>query len=137
LPDEDAITLVLHPPDHERGKRRRARSFPGPQIEAGMMPGTADALTDHESLRERPVIMAAMRIDRENLRSGANQQNILIADVAEQGLSGEVTECDALCEIRSCRRGLFVSHVPLPPSSLQPSMSALYIKLPTSRAWLD
>jgi len=32
-----------------------------------------------------------MRIDRENLGSGANQQNILIADVAEQGLSGEVT----------------------------------------------
>jgi hypothetical protein len=76
-----------------------------------MMPGAADAIADHESLRERPVIMTAMRIDRENLGSGANQQNILIADVAEQGLCGEVTERDALCEIRPCRRDLLVSHV--------------------------
>jgi hypothetical protein len=40
-----------------------------------------------------------------------NQQDILIADVAEQGLSGELTERDTLCEIRPCRRGLLVSHV--------------------------
>jgi hypothetical protein len=35
--------------------------------------------------------MAAMRIDGENLRSGAHQQDIPIADVAEQGLAGKVT----------------------------------------------
>ena len=55
------------------------------------MPGAADAVADHEPLRERPVIMTAMRIDGENLGPGAHQQNILIADMAEQGLAGEVT----------------------------------------------
>jgi hypothetical protein len=35
--------------------------------------------------------MAAMRVDGENLRSGTYQQDILIADMAEQGLAGEIT----------------------------------------------
>ena len=43
------------------------------------MPGAADAFANHEAVRERPVIMAAMGIDRENLGSGADQQNILMA----------------------------------------------------------
>src|ERR1700687_1768025 len=91
LPDEDAIALVLNLPDSERDKRRRARSLPSAQIEARVMPGTADALADYESIRERPVIMAAMRVDGENLRSGADQQDVLVADMAEQGLAGKVT----------------------------------------------
>ena len=53
------------------------------------MPGTADAVADHEAIGERPVIMAAMRVDGENLRAGAHQQDILIADMPEQGLAGE------------------------------------------------
>ena len=91
LPDEDAIALALDLPDRKRIERRRARRFAGAQIEAGVMPGAADALADHESFRERPVIMAAMRVDGENLRPGAHQQDILVADMAEQGLAGEVT----------------------------------------------
>jgi len=38
-PDEDAIALVLDLQNGERGKRRRARSFPGAQIETGVVPG--------------------------------------------------------------------------------------------------
>src|SRR3977135_2303794 len=55
--------------------------------------------------------MAAMRVDGENLRSGAHQKDILVADVAEQGLAGEVTWCNALCEIRPSGRGLLFGHV--------------------------
>ena len=66
-PDEDAVALVLDLPDRERAQRRRARRLPGAQIEAGVMPGAADAVADHEPLRERPMIMAAMRVDGENL----------------------------------------------------------------------
>ena len=83
------------------------------------------------------MIMTAMRIDRENLGSGANQQNILIADVAEQGFSGEVIERDALCEIRPCRRGLLVSHVHSLRRRSSVRSAAFYIRLPASRAWLD
>jgi hypothetical protein len=49
-----------------------------------MMPGTADALAGHETFSERPVIMAAMRADRENLRSRTHQQDVIVADVAKQ-----------------------------------------------------
>jgi hypothetical protein len=55
-----------------------------------MMPGAADAVANHESLRERSVIMTAMRVDGKNLRPGTYQQNILIADVTEQGLAAEL-----------------------------------------------
>jgi len=89
LPDDDAIALVLHPPDRERGERRRARSLPGPQIEAGMMPGAADAVADDKAVGERPVIMTAMRVDGEDLGAGTYQQHLLIADMAEQRLAGE------------------------------------------------
>ena len=89
VPDDDAIALMLDLPDRERAKRRRAGGFAAAQIETGVMPGTADAVADHEPFRERPVIMAAMRVDGENLRAGAHQQDILIADMPEQGLAGE------------------------------------------------
>ena len=60
------------------------------KVEARMMPRAADAVADHEPLRKRPVIMAAMRVDGENLKPGTYQQNILIADVTEQGLAAEL-----------------------------------------------
>src|ERR1700730_15782293 len=90
LPDQDPVALALHLPDRERTQRRRARRFPAAQIEARMMPRAADAVADHEPFRKRPVIMAAMRVDGENLRPGTYQQNILIADVTEQGLAAEL-----------------------------------------------
>ena len=66
-----------------------------------MMPGTADAVPNHKALRERRMVMTALRIDGEYFRAGAHQQNFPIADMAEQGLAGEVLSCDALREIRS------------------------------------
>ena len=63
------------------------------------MPGTTDALADHEPFGERPVIVAAMRADGENLRARAHQQNFLVADMAEQRLAREIGQGDALCQI--------------------------------------
>ena len=91
-PDEDAIALVLDLPDRERCKRGRARRLPGPQIEAGVMPGAADTAVDHEPLGKRAVIMTAMGIDGEYLGSRAHQQNFLIANMAEQGLAAEISQ---------------------------------------------
>jgi hypothetical protein len=64
-----------------------------------MMPRTSDAVPDYKPLCERPKIMTAMRIDGENLGAGAHQQNVLIADVAEQAFAGEAIYCNALSEI--------------------------------------
>src|SRR6185312_7090735 len=96
LPDEDPLALLLHLPDRQRAQRRRARCFAAAQIEACVMPGAADAVADHEPFRERCMIVAAMRIDGENLRPGAHQQNLLIADVTDQGFAAELAWCDAL-----------------------------------------
>jgi hypothetical protein len=75
------------------------------------MPGAADTLADHEPLGEWPVIMSAMRIDRENLGSGSHQQDILITNVAEQSLGGEVGQRDTLCKIWPGGRSLLFSHI--------------------------
>ena len=82
--DEDAAAVLLDLPARERTQRRRAHRFAAAQIEAGVMPGTADAVADHEPFGERSVIVAAMRVDGENLGARAHQQDILIADMAEQ-----------------------------------------------------
>ena len=46
------------------------------------MPGTTDALAGHEAFGERPVIMAAMRADREDLRARTHQHHFIVADMA-------------------------------------------------------
>src|SRR3954463_12041352 len=54
LPNHDAIALVLDLPDCKRCERRRTRRLSAAQIEAGVMPGAADAVADDEAIRERP-----------------------------------------------------------------------------------
>src|SRR5436853_1900112 len=115
---------MLDLPDCKRIERRRPCRLAGAQVETRMMPGAADAVAEHESVGERPVIMAAMRVDGENLGPRTHQQDILIADVTEQRPATEVT-CHALCEIRP-GRGLRFGH----GRSLQPNRdgsAALYI----------
>ena len=81
--------------DRQRIQRRRARRLPGAQIETGVMPRTADTLVNHQSLRQWPMIMAAMRVDREDVRSRAHQQNVFTADMAEQVFAGKFGEAYA------------------------------------------
>src|SRR5437868_7223037 len=99
---------MLDLPDRKRIQRRCPRRLSGAEVETGMMPGTADAGADHEPLGERPVIVAAMRVDGENLGPRAHQQDVLVADVTEHGLAAEIA-CHALCEIGS-GGGLRFSH---------------------------
>ena len=115
-PNENPLALSFYLPHRERIQGRRARRFTSAQIEARVMPGAANAVADHEALSERAVVMAAMRVDGENLRTGPHQNDILIADVPQQGVGGELAQCDALDEIRASGRLLF-SHDPSPPPS--------------------
>ena len=101
---------MLDLPDRDRIEGRRADGFPGPQIEAGMVPGTADALAIHQAFGERTMIMAAARFDRENFRSRTHQQHVFVADMAKQGRSREFGRRDTLRQIGTGGWGLLVSH---------------------------
>ncbi len=104
------VAVVLDLPNGQRTQRRGARRFSGAQIEAGVMPRAADTLADHQSLRQWPVIMAAMRVDGEDIRPRAHQQNVFAADMAEQGFAVEFGQLDTQRQIRSGRWGLFIGH---------------------------
>ena len=64
------------------------------------MPGATHGLADDETFGERPVIVRASGADREDLRAAAHQQNLLVADMAEQlSAIGEFGERNALRQI--------------------------------------
>jgi hypothetical protein len=67
-----------------------------------MVPRAAHAGPDHKPVGERPVIMAAMRIDRENLRARTRQQHLFVAHMANKHVVLEVFRADALGEIGTC-----------------------------------
>jgi hypothetical protein len=48
------------------------------------MPGATNGVVDHEALGERAMIVAAEGIDRENFRANLSEQNLRVADMAEQ-----------------------------------------------------
>ena len=99
-PDENAAPFLLDLPDANRSQRRGARRLPGPQVEAGVMPGAADAAVDHEFLRQRSVIMAAQGVNGEDFAAGAHQQHVLVANVARQHLAGKVIRRNPLRQVR-------------------------------------
>ena len=103
--------MLFDLPDRERAQRWRTGRLAGAQIETGVMPGAADAVPDDQPLRQRSVVMAAMRVDREDLALRTHQQDTLVADMPQQGLGGEVVGGHTFCKIRPRRGRLFVSHV--------------------------
>ena len=111
LRDEDAALTLLDLPARQRRQRRRAHRLAGAQIETGVMPGAADVVAGHEPIGERTVIMAAMRIDREDLGARAHQQHLLLADMAKQHVVLEIVGRDAEREIGTSGRVLVVGHV--------------------------
>jgi hypothetical protein len=107
---ENPIAFVLDLPDRERIESRSARGVTGSQIETGVVPGTADAFAVDEALGEWAMIMAAMGVDREYLRSRAHQQHVVVADMAQQDCAREIGQPDPLREIRTGGLGLLISH---------------------------
>src|SRR6185437_6327661 len=106
-----AIVPMLDLPHRDRRERRRADCLASAQIEAGVMPGATDAFARHDPFGERPVIVAAMRVNRKNPGAGACQQNFFVADMAEQRRSSKLSRGDALRQVRPCGRGLLIRHV--------------------------
>jgi hypothetical protein len=112
---KDPAIALLDIPGIERTKGRRANRFAGTQIEAGMMPGTSDGTVNDQAVHERAMVVTAMRPYREDLRSLAHQQNLVVTDMADQLVILEGAGVDALRQIGSARLRLFVSHPQILP----------------------
>src|SRR5580704_2905382 len=61
------------------------------------------------------MIMAAMGADGEYAAAVAHQQNLLVADMAQQLVVLEIAGGDTLGQIRAARRCLLLSHGLIPP----------------------
>ena len=66
VPNEETSAFVVHLPDRKRRQCRRARRLSRGQIEARMVPRTADTVSDDEAVHQRSMVVSAMRIDGEN-----------------------------------------------------------------------
>jgi hypothetical protein len=64
---------LLDRPAGNRAQRWRCESLSSAQIEAGVMPRTSHRIADHKSFGKRPMIVRAMRPDRENVLSPPHQ----------------------------------------------------------------
>ena len=70
------------------------------------MPGTANRIADHKPLFQRAIVMRALRPDREQVISTADEQNGVATDVADELRPiGKLRERDALSEIGAVRFG--------------------------------
>src|SRR6185437_5615678 len=72
---------------------------------------TPDGAINDEAVRKRPVVVAAVRIDRENLGTFADQQNLPITDMADQLSVLEKAGINTLRQVRSGRLSLLLSHL--------------------------
>jgi hypothetical protein len=64
---------LLDRPARNRAQRWRCESLSGAQIKTGVMPGTPHRIADHQTVNKRPMIVRAMRPDRENVLSPPHQ----------------------------------------------------------------
>jgi hypothetical protein len=64
-----------------------------------MVPGTANGLVDDETFGQRAVVMRALRSHGENIRTAAHQQDIVLANMAEQLAVLESIWSHSQCEV--------------------------------------
>ena len=66
---------------------------------------------DHQAVRERPVVVRAVRADREDFVAAADQQDLLVADMAnEHSAIRKFGEGNALLQIGADRVRLVLGH---------------------------
>ncbi|CDX39951.1 hypothetical protein MPLDJ20_260184 [Mesorhizobium plurifarium] len=82
LADEYAPIPLLDCPASEWVEGGRAQGLARAQIEARMMPGTADGVLDHKAIDQRPAVVCACRADCEHLVSATHQQHLVVATSA-------------------------------------------------------
>jgi hypothetical protein len=63
--DKHLLVIALDSPAGDRIEGRGAERLAGAQAEAGVVPRTADRISDYETFLERPAVMRARRAHRE------------------------------------------------------------------------
>src|SRR5262249_16758512 len=76
-----------------------------------MVPRAANGLALDQAFGEWPVIVAALRVDGEDFRPRAHQHHALIANMTEQGRTGELAQGNAPGEIGTGGSRLLIGHV--------------------------
>jgi hypothetical protein len=113
--DEDPAVALLNLPDIERVEGGRTGRLASAKVEAGVMPRTPDSAVDNEPVSERSVVMATVGIDRENLVTFADQQDLLFTDMADQLSIPKIAGIDTLRQVWSTRLSLLLGHLFDPP----------------------
>src|SRR6185437_12101779 len=80
--DKNFAVALFNLPAGKRTERRRCDSLPRLQTEMSVVPGAADRIADQNAIGERPVIMCAMRGQREQLARLTHEQNLVVSDMA-------------------------------------------------------
>jgi hypothetical protein len=100
--DDDLVVLPLDGVAGDRVERRRAHRVARPEVEARVVPRTADGVADQQPLGERSRVVGAGGADGEHLLAPPREQDRLAVRVTEeQAAVGELGEWNALCQIRS------------------------------------
>ena len=75
---------LLDGPAGQRAERRGAERLACPDIETSVVPGAADHVAHHQPLGQRPAVMGAGGADGKDLGATAQQEHLLVAQMAEQ-----------------------------------------------------
>jgi len=103
-PDDDDVATPLDAPPGQGIESRRGERIARSQAEAGVVPRTADCVTDDDPVGERRAIVSALGADREQVVALANEENGLAADMAFDDMPiAEAHEANALGEVRPLR----------------------------------
>jgi hypothetical protein len=121
---EDPAVAPFDGPACERAQGGGAQGLSGPQVEAGVMPGTPKRVADHETLGKRSVVVGAMRVEREDLRSAPHQEDLLASDAADpHSALGEPGLRNPLRQIRGVGKRFILGHSLLPSDRIHPGHS--------------
>ena len=82
--NEYNIAAPLDSPAGNRIERRRMQRFTRANVETGVMPGAAYGLTGHQALRERAVVVSAIRSNGEEFATPAQQHDVVAIDAPHE-----------------------------------------------------
>jgi hypothetical protein len=81
---EDLAVAPLDLPRIDWTLGRRAQSFAGAKIEAGVVPRASHRAIDDEPISQRPAIVGAVSADGEHVGPTAHEQDRLLSNMADE-----------------------------------------------------
>jgi hypothetical protein len=101
LAHKHRVADSFYAPARDRVERGRAQRFPSAQAETGVMQGTSQGVSNHQTLRKHSVIMSAVCANREKLVTAARQDEVFAIYLPEGHRSvGKITNENSISKIR-------------------------------------